>query len=116
MIELNEKVTKEMNKYMDGITIEMLLGLLAKEKRTFHYPMILTEEQMKEDIAVLDLTKMGDLVRSRTYEAFFPLIAVMVIYFILEGILGLCVGIIAKKISPRKKNNGKLLKGVNRHD
>ena len=67
-------------------------------------------------IAVLDLTKMGDLVRSRTYEAFFPLIAVMVIYFILEGILGLCVGIIAKKISPRKKNNGKLLKGVNRHD
>ncbi len=28
-------------------------------------------------IAVLDLAKMGDLVRSRTYEAFFPLIAVM---------------------------------------
>jgi polar amino acid transport system substrate-binding protein len=56
-------------------------------------------------IAVLDLTKMGDLVRSRTYEAFFPLIAVMVIYFILEGILGFCVSIIAKKVNPRKKNN-----------
>ena len=56
MIELNKKVTSEMNKYMDGITIEVLLGLLAKEKRTFHYPMILTEEQMKEDIAVLDLS------------------------------------------------------------
>ena len=27
-------------------------------------------------IAVQDLTKMGDIVRSRTYEAFFPLIAV----------------------------------------
>ena len=67
-------------------------------------------------IAVLDLTKMGDLVRSRTYEAFFPLIAVMIIYFILEGILGFCVSIIAKKIDPRKKNNGKLLKGVDRHD
>ena len=67
-------------------------------------------------IAVLDLTKMGDLVRSRTYEAFFPLIAVMVIYFILEGILGACVRIIAKKTNPRKKNKGTLLKGVNRHD
>ena len=31
-------------------------------------------------IAVQDLTKMGDLVRSRTYEAFFPLIAVTVIF------------------------------------
>ncbi|MBQ6256083.1 MAG: transporter substrate-binding domain-containing protein, partial [Clostridia bacterium] len=38
-------------------------------------------------IAVQDLTKMGDIVRSRTYEAFFPLIAVTVIYFVLEGLL-----------------------------
>ena len=36
-------------------------------------------------IAVQDLTKMGDIVRARTYEAFFPLIAVAVIYFILAG-------------------------------
>ena len=38
-------------------------------------------------IAVQDLTKMGDIVRSRTYEAFFPLIAVTAIYFVLEGLL-----------------------------
>lgn len=38
-------------------------------------------------IAVQDLTKMGDIVRSRTYDAFFPLIAVAVFYFILSGIL-----------------------------
>ena len=38
-------------------------------------------------VAVQDLTKMGDIVRSRTYEAFFPLIAVAVFYFILAGIL-----------------------------
>ena len=38
-------------------------------------------------IAVQDLTKMGDIVRSRTYEAFFPLIAIAVVYFILAAIL-----------------------------
>ena len=38
-------------------------------------------------VAVEDLTKMGDIVRSRTYEAFFPLIAVAVFYFILTGLL-----------------------------
>ena len=35
-------------------------------------------------IAVNDLTKMGDIIRGNTYEAFFPLIAVAVIYFILK--------------------------------
>ncbi len=34
-------------------------------------------------IAVNDLTKMGDIIRSNTYEAFFPLIAVAVIYFMI---------------------------------
>lgn len=67
-------------------------------------------------IAVLDLAKMGDLVRSRTYEAFFPLIAVMMIYFVLEGIFGLIVRLIAVRIEPGKKKNGLLLKGVDLHD
>ena len=40
-------------------------------------------------VAVQDLTKMGDIVRSRTYDAFFPLIAVAVIYFILAWLIGL---------------------------
>ena len=38
-------------------------------------------------VAVQDLTKMGDIVRSRTYEAFFPLIVVAVFYFILAALL-----------------------------
>lgn len=67
-------------------------------------------------IAVLDLAKMGDLVRSRTYEAFFPLISVMVIYFILEGVMGLLVDAITGIIDPRKNNTGKLMKGVHRRD
>ena len=67
-------------------------------------------------IAVLDLAKMGDLVRSRTYEAFFPLIAVMVIYFVLEGICGVTLRFIENRVDPKKRKNRPLLKGVDLHD
>ncbi len=67
-------------------------------------------------IAVQDLTKMGDIVRSRTYEAFFPLIAVTVIYFILEGLLGFLVSKIQISMNPKKRNPETILKGVKTHD
>ena len=63
-------------------------------------------------IAVQDLTKMGDIVRSRTYEAFFPLIAVTVIYFVLEGVLGMLIGHITVKLNPRRRRPEDILKGV----
>ncbi|MBR0396890.1 MAG: transporter substrate-binding domain-containing protein [Eubacterium sp.] len=63
-------------------------------------------------IAVQDLTKMGDIVRGRTYEAFFPLIAVAVIYFLLGGLLTFAVGRIEKLINPRRRKKETILKGV----
>ncbi|MBP3721518.1 MAG: transporter substrate-binding domain-containing protein, partial [Clostridia bacterium] len=67
-------------------------------------------------IAVQDLTKMGDIVRSRTYEAFFPLIAITVIYFLLEGLFSIAVSRIRISIDPKKRKREKILKGVNVHD
>ena len=67
-------------------------------------------------IAVQDLTKMGDIVRSRTYEAFFPLIAVTVIYFVLEGLFSFLVSRVRISIDPKKRDREKILKGVNLHD
>ena len=63
-------------------------------------------------IAVQDLTKMGDIVRSRTYEAFFPLIAVAVIYFVLAGMLNIIVDIIHVRITPSKRKAEDILKGI----
>ena len=63
-------------------------------------------------IAVQDLTKMGDIVRSRTYEAFFPLIAVAVIYFVLAAILTAIVNQIELRIDPRRRKPEDILKGV----
>ena len=65
-------------------------------------------------IAVQDLTKMGDIVRSRTYEAFFPLIAITVIYFLLEILLAWLVRLIPA--DARSKKHKSLLKGVKCHD
>ena len=67
-------------------------------------------------IAVQDLTKMGDIVRSRTYEAFFPLIAVTVIYFVLEVLLSFAVSRIRISIDPKKRKRESILKGVDLHD
>lgn len=67
-------------------------------------------------IAVQDLTKVGDIVRSRTYEAFFPLIAVAVIYFMLEGLFGFAVERIRGVIDPRKRKRESILNGVKTYD
>ena len=67
-------------------------------------------------IAVQDLTKMGDIVRSRTYEAFFPLIAVTIIYFMIEGIIGVLVSKISLNLNPKRRNPSEILKGVKTDD
>ena len=63
-------------------------------------------------IAVQDLTKVGDIVRSRTYEAFFPLIATAIIYFLLAWILTLLVRRIEFHTDPTHRSEKAILKGV----
>ena len=67
-------------------------------------------------IAVQDLTKMGDIVRSRTYEAFFPLIAVSIIYFVIEAVIGSFVNRISVNFDPKRRKPSDILKGVNIDD
>ena len=52
MIELDEKVAREMNKYLDGTTIE---EILVRNKKMFHFQVMFNREQMKQEIDVLDL-------------------------------------------------------------
>ncbi|HNX98751.1 MAG TPA: amino acid ABC transporter permease, partial [Candidatus Aminicenantes bacterium] len=54
-------------------------------------------------IAVQDLTKASDIIRSRTFDAFFPLIMVAVLYFILAGLLMLLLGIAERRTNPKLK-------------
>ena len=63
-------------------------------------------------IAVQDLTKMADIVRSRTYDAFFPLISIAVIYFILEALLNVIADRVEPKADPKRRKREDILKGV----
>lgn len=49
-------------------------------------------------IAILDLTKMSDIIRSRTYEAFFPLLATALIYFALAWIISVLMAALLRRI------------------
>jgi polar amino acid transport system substrate-binding protein len=50
-------------------------------------------------IAVQDLTKVGDIIRSRTFDAFFPLIMVAVLYFLISWLFAAILDFIGKKAS-----------------
>jgi polar amino acid transport system substrate-binding protein len=53
-------------------------------------------------IAVMDLTKASDIIRSRTFDAFFPLIVVAIIYFILSWLMGRGLDYLNKKVTSAK--------------
>ncbi len=67
-------------------------------------------------IAVQDLTKISDIIRSRTYEAFFPLIATAVLYFLLAWLLTLLVRSIEIRTDTSKRSKKKILRGVKQND
>lgn len=63
-------------------------------------------------IAVQDLTKVSDIIRARTYEAFFPLIATAVIYFLLAALLNFLVEQLHRRLDLRLRSEQKILKGA----
>lgn len=58
--------------------IKNILPALGNE-----FIVLLKETSISGYIAIQDLTKGGDIIRSRTYDAFFPLIAVALIYLVM---------------------------------
>ena len=54
-------------------------------------------------IAVQDLTKAGDIIRSRTFDAFFPLVMVAIFYFVISWLLMLALGYIERVTDPKAK-------------
>jgi polar amino acid transport system substrate-binding protein len=56
-------------------------------------------------IAVQDLTKAGDIIRSRTFDAFFPLIMVAVLYYLISWLLTLSLDYLAFKTDNRARRD-----------
>ncbi|MBR3224586.1 MAG: ABC transporter permease subunit [Atopobiaceae bacterium] len=54
-------------------------------------------------ISVIDLTKASDIIRSRTYEAFFPLILTSIVYFVLCAALIALLRILERRCDPTRR-------------
>ncbi|MGI6093804.1 MAG: amino acid ABC transporter permease [Lachnospiraceae bacterium] len=70
-----------------------ILPALANE-----FIVLLKETSICGYIGMMDLTKGGDIIRSRTYEAFMPLIAVALIYLVLVLALSALVGRLERRL------------------
>ena len=63
-------------------------------------------------IAVQDLTKVADLIRARTFDAFMPLIVISVLYLILTWLFQRITNWILTRINPRNRTADEILRGV----
>jgi polar amino acid transport system substrate-binding protein len=54
-------------------------------------------------IAVQDLTKASDIIRSRTFDAFFPLIIVAILYFVIAWVLTLALERVERMTNSRSR-------------
>src|SRR5258708_14062040 len=54
-------------------------------------------------IAVQDLTKASDIIRSRTFDAFFPLVLIAVLYFLIAWALLLALEYLERKTGPQRR-------------
>ena len=63
-------------------------------------------------IAVQDLTKTSDIIRSRTFDAFFPLFIAAVIYIVLALLMIALVNLIFRKTDPKARSQEKILAGL----
>lgn len=63
-------------------------------------------------ITVMDITKIGDVIRGRTYDAVFPLLAVVAAYFLLSAVFKAAIDLLMKKADTKARPQSKIMKGV----
>lgn len=73
--------------------IKNILPALGNE-----FIVLLKETSISGYIGIRDLTRGGDLIRSRTYDAFMPLIAVALIYLVIVMFLSMLVGKLERRL------------------
>ena len=64
---------------------------------------LIKETSISGYIGIVDLTRGGDYIRSRTYEAFLPLIAVALVYLIIVMILTWLVGRMERRLKRNER-------------
>ncbi|MBQ2903345.1 MAG: amino acid ABC transporter permease [Clostridia bacterium] len=85
--------TQTMIKIIIPQAFKNVLPTLANE-----FIVLLKETSVSGYVALEDITKAGDLIRSRTYSAFMPLIAVAIIYLVLVVFFTKLVSILERRL------------------
>ena len=65
--------------------------------------MLLKETSVAGYVGLVDLTKGGDIIRSRTYDAFFPLMAVAAIYLIMVVVFSHFVTLLERRLKKSER-------------
>jgi ABC-type amino acid transport system permease subunit len=65
---------------------------------------LVKETSISGYIGIMDLTRGGDFIRSRTYEAFFPLVTVALVYLVIVMILTTLVGKLERSLKNDERN------------
>lgn len=65
-------------------------------------------------VAVQDLTKVGDIIRGMTFEAFTPLLSIAIVYFLFTLLVTKILTMLERRISPKFKK--RVIKGVKADD
>lgn len=65
---------------------------------------LLKETSVAGYIAIMDLTKVGDIVRAQTFDAYFPLLSVAAIYLVLVLLLTSLVRVFERRLSKNDKS------------
>ena len=63
-------------------------------------------------VAIMDLTKASDIIRSRTFQAFFPLFATAAVYFVAIALSAWILGRVGRRLDPKRRKPEAILKGV----
>ena len=63
-------------------------------------------------ISVMDLTKASDIIRSRSFEAFFPLIFTALVYFLISTLLVQLLRVLERRIDPEKRSVSAEVAGI----
>ena len=54
-------------------------------------------------VSIMDITKASDVIRSRTFDAFFPLLMTALIYLMLSWLYGLAVDALERRLTPKHR-------------
>ena len=63
-------------------------------------------------VAITDLTKVSDIIRSRTFDAFFPLVSVALVYFVIIALAAWALKRVARRMDPKSRRPEAILKGI----